>query len=101
MMVKLSHLYTEPVWDAMRLPRKFFIQHRGFGPTHTRGDLPSFRKLFLRWGGAGKPYGVHVKTFSYSYGILKFTYTCKPQPSTLNPKSQTLHSKTSTVISVT
>ena len=39
MMVKLSHLYAEQVWDRMPLPRKFFIKHRGFGPSHGRDDL--------------------------------------------------------------
>lgn len=48
MMVKLSRLYADRAWDALPLPRKFFIKHRGFGPSHGRADLPSFRAMFLR-----------------------------------------------------
>ena len=48
MMVKLSSLYSDSAWDAQEKPRKFFIKHRGFGPTHGRGDLPHHRRMFLR-----------------------------------------------------
>ena len=48
MMVKLSSLYADAAWDAQEKPRKFFIKHRGFGPTHGRGDLPHHRRMFLR-----------------------------------------------------
>ena len=36
------------MWDGMRLPRKFFLKYRGFGPSHGRDDLAGFRALFLR-----------------------------------------------------
>jgi hypothetical protein len=45
---QLAQLYQEATWDAMKLPRKFYIKYRGFGPTHGRHDLPAFRNLFLR-----------------------------------------------------
>ncbi len=48
MMVKLSSLYSDAAWDAQEKPRKFFIKHRGFGPSHGRGDLPAHRRMFLR-----------------------------------------------------
>ena len=48
MMVKLSSLYADAAWDAQEKPRKFFIKHRGFGPSHGRGDLPTHRRMFLR-----------------------------------------------------
>ena len=48
MMVKLSSLYADAAWDAQEKPRKFSIKHRGFGPTHGRGDLPTHRRMFLR-----------------------------------------------------
>jgi hypothetical protein len=47
-MVKLSSLYADAAWDAQEKPRKFFIKHRGFGPSHGRGDLPTHRRMFLR-----------------------------------------------------
>jgi hypothetical protein len=48
MHVQLAQLYQEAAWDDMKLPRKFYIKYRGFGPTHGRSDLPAFRNLYLR-----------------------------------------------------
>ena len=48
MMVKLSSLYSDAAWEAQEKPRKFFIKHRGFGPSHGKNDLPSHRRMFLR-----------------------------------------------------
>ena len=45
---QMAQQYREVVWDSMKLPRKFFIKWRGFGPTHGRDDLPAFREPFLR-----------------------------------------------------
>ena len=70
MMVQLSHLYTEGVWDAMKMPRKFFIKHRGFGPTHGRADLPSFRRLFLRCALGSAERATQVAPFSVECATL-------------------------------
>ena len=71
MMVKLSHLYAEQVWDRMPLPRKFFIKHRGFGPSHGRDDLPSFRRLFLRCALASADRACELAPFSVECATLR------------------------------
>ena len=71
MMVKLSHLYAEQVWDSMPLPRKFFIKHRGFGPSHGRDDLPSFRRLFLRCALASAERACEIAPFSVECATLR------------------------------
>ena len=44
----LADLYLAEVWDDHPRARRFFAKHRGFTARHTRSDLPSFRRLFLR-----------------------------------------------------
>ena len=44
----LADLYLEEVWDEHPRSRRFYAKHRGFLARHTRADLPSFRRLFLR-----------------------------------------------------
>jgi hypothetical protein len=54
----LADLYLENVWDDNPRARRFFLKHRGFLARHTRADLPSFRKLFLRSALASAERGV-------------------------------------------
>jgi hypothetical protein len=55
----------------MPLPRKFFIKHRGFGPTHGRADLPSFRRLFLRCALGSAERAMEVAPFSVECATLR------------------------------
>jgi hypothetical protein len=71
MMVKLSSLYADAAWDAQEKPRKFFIKHRGFGPTHGRGDLPTHRRMFLRCALASAERAFELASSSFECATLR------------------------------
>jgi len=76
MHVRISQLYSEKAWDRKKLPRKFFIKYRGFGPNHQRSDLGDFRKLYLRCALSNAERAVELAPFSYECVMLKSCILC-------------------------
>ena len=76
MHVRLSHLYTEKSWDSKKLPRKFFLKYRGFGPSHQRSDLVEFRKLYLRCALSNAERATDLAPFSFECVMLKSCILC-------------------------
>jgi len=76
MHVRLSQLYTEKSWDSRKLPRKFFLKYRGFGPTHQRSDLVEFRKLYLRCALPNADRATDLAPFSFECVMLKSCILC-------------------------
>lgn len=76
MHVRLSHLYTEKSWDSRKLPRKFFLKYRGFGPSHQRSDLVEFRKLYLRCALSNAERATDLAPFSFECVMLKSCILC-------------------------
>ena len=76
MHVRLSELYTDKMWDNTKFPRRFYIKYRGFGPTHAKGDLADFRKMYLRCALSNAERAVDLAPFSYECVMFKACTLC-------------------------